>query len=126
MKKDFDDEPSAPYVHLGERLLAVGRIREGLSTAAQAAVDLGVRADEVRQWQVLYASDRTRSLKEFRQPGTPENWSLEMRARRLAALIADAERDLRVLNRELFASLGGSGAPGEPAEPLGPSSKKLA
>jgi hypothetical protein len=116
-------EPVPGYVHLGERLLAVGRIRAGVSTPTQVAHELGVKLEDVRQWQVHYAGDRTVGLQEFRRQGPREAWELEMRARRLADLIAETERDLRALHRELFRGMAAQ-EPG--AAPLDATSKEVA
>jgi hypothetical protein len=90
------------FVHLGDRLLALGRIREGGLTVEQAARELGVTADEVIGWQQVHAFERMVSIDELRASGSPEAQRLSKRAQRLADLVADAERELRELHQELL------------------------
>jgi hypothetical protein len=97
--------PANHFVHLGDRLLVLRRMRAGMMTAAQAASSLGVTVDEIRHWQQAHAGDAPVSLEEFRARGCGEAWQLRLRAKRLAALIAEAERTLRELNHELLERL---------------------
>lgn len=109
------------FVHLGDRLLAIGRIREGMLTVGEAARGLGVSVEEVAAWQQVHAFERMVSLDEMRAGGSPEAHRLSRRAERLAGLVADAERELRELHREL---LRGATASNDPyAEPGGASNK---
>jgi hypothetical protein len=109
------------FVHLGDRLLAIGRIREGMLTVEEAARELGVAVEEVIGWQQVHAFERTVSLDELRRGGSPEAQRLSKRAQRLADLVADAERELRELHQEL---LHGVMASNEPfADPSRPSNK---
>jgi hypothetical protein len=110
-------------VHLGDRLLAIGRIREGMLTVADAARELGVTLDEVIGWQQVHAFERMVSLDELRRGGSPEAMRLSKRAQRLADLVADAERELRELHQELVHGVMASNEPY--AEPR-PSFNKLA
>jgi hypothetical protein len=90
------------FVHLGDRLLAIARIREGMITGEQAARELGVTLDEVIDWHHMHALERMVSLDELRAGGSPEAHRLSKRAQRLADLIADAERELRGLHQEFL------------------------
>jgi hypothetical protein len=99
------------FVHLGDRLLAVGRIREGMLTAEEAARELGVAVEEVIGWQQVHAFERMVSLEELRGPGSPEAQRLSKRAQRLADLVADAERELRGLHQELLRGVMASNEP---------------
>jgi hypothetical protein len=92
----------AAFVHLGDRLLAIGRIRAGTLTVGEAARDLGVGVDEVVGWQQVHALERVVSLEELRGGGCAEVQRLSRRAQRLAGLVADAERELRRLHQELL------------------------
>jgi acetyl esterase/lipase len=109
------------FVHLGDRLLAIGRIRDGMLTAAEAARELGVDVDEVIGWQQVHAFERMVSLDEMRRAGSPEAQRLSKRAERLADLVADAERELRELHQELLQGVMASNEPF--AEPRPPSNK---
>jgi hypothetical protein len=110
-------------VHLGDRLLAIGRIRKGMLTVEQAARELGVGVDEVVAWLQLHAFERMVTLDELRGAGSPEVQRLSKRAQRLADLVADAERELRGLHQEL---LQGVTASNEPFADAGRSSNKFA
>lgn len=98
--------PAPAFVHLGDRLLAIGRVQAGVMTASQAARSLGVSSEEIREWQRVYAGDRTVSLAEFRSPATGEKARLTRRARILAALVGEAEKALRDLHLELIRVTG--------------------
>jgi hypothetical protein len=99
------------FVHLGDRLLAIGRIREGMLTAEDAARELGVGVEEVIGWQQVHAFERTVALDELRGAGSPEAQRLSKRAQRLADLVADAERELRELHQELLRGVTASNEP---------------
>jgi len=93
------------HVHLGDRLLAIGRVRSGVATIDEAARDLGVGRDDVLDWITQHAGERLVSLEELRAQGSPEMLRLARRAQRLAVLVAEAERSLRALNQELVRGL---------------------
>lgn len=101
----------ARHVHLGDRLLAVGRVRSGLCTVDEVAREHGVDRDEVLDWITRHAGERTVTFGELRAQGSPEMLRLARRAQRLAALVAEAERSLRSLNQELVRSLAPSNEP---------------
>jgi hypothetical protein len=101
----------AKFVHLGDRLLAIGRIRCGMLSVDEAARELGVHSDEVICWQQVHAFERMVSLEELRQRGSPEAQRLGKRAERLAELIARAERQLRELHQELIRGAVASNEP---------------
>lgn len=103
--------PRARYVHLGDRLLAIGRIRCGIATVEEAARDLGVTREEILDWVAAHGSERLVTLTELRSQGSPEMLRLARRAQRLAGLVADAERHLRVLNQELVRGIAASNEP---------------
>ena len=91
------------FVHLGDRLLAIERIRAGQLDAATAAQELGVSLREVLHWLHAHAGERTVTLEELRGETPPELARLARRVQKLATLVADAERLLRELHEE-FAS----------------------
>ena len=95
------------FVHLGERLVAVARIRAGATSVEETALALGVDAAEVAGWLSALAGERVHSLEELRQ-GSPEHARLAERARRLATLVAESERALRDLHQELIRGLDAS------------------
>ena len=95
------------FVHLGERLTAVARIRAGAASVEDTAIALGVDAAEVSVWLSTHAGERLHSLEELRQ-GSPEHVRLAERARRLAALVAESERALRDLHQELIRGIDAS------------------
>jgi len=92
--------PSRRFVHLGDRLLAIGRIRSGAQRADEVAADLGVTPEDVAHWVEVHASDRTVTFEELRERSSPEMLKLTRRAQRLADLVAQAERLLRDLHQE--------------------------
>jgi hypothetical protein len=92
----------AKFVHLGERLVAIERIRAGEITPAQAAAELGVDREEVLGWMEMHADDRLVTFDELREPGDPRTAKLASRARRLAELLAIAERRVHELHLELI------------------------
>lgn len=96
------------FVHLGERLLALGRIRSGLQTVPEAARELGVPEEAVRDWLTLHAGERVLSFSEARGEPSPRALALSRRAQRLAALIAEAERELRALHQRHLRGLAAS------------------
>jgi hypothetical protein len=106
------------HVHLGDRLLAVGRVRAGLATLDEVAAALAVTRDDVLDWVARHANERTVTLDELRAQGSPEMLRLARRAHLLADLVADAERDLRVLHQELVRGLLPSNEPFEPSNNL--------
>lgn len=87
------------FVHLGERLVCIERIRAGLMSCAEAAAELDVGEDEVRRWIDLHRDDRVVSIDELRESRSAR---LAARARRLAILLAAAERRVRELHLELI------------------------
>jgi transposase-like protein len=95
------------FVHLGERLVAVARIRAGAATVEETALALGVDPAEVAGWLSTHAGERMHSLEELRQ-GSPEHARLAERVRRLAALVAESERALRDLHQELIRGIDAS------------------
>ena len=105
----------ARHVHLGDRLLAIGRVRSGLATVDEVALAHGVSRDDVLDWVTQHAGERTVTLDELRAQGSPEMLRLARRAQRLAELVADAERSLRSLNQELVRSLAPSNEPFDPS-----------
>jgi hypothetical protein len=110
------------FVHLGDRLLAVGRIRRGMLTIEQAAAELGVEPAEVTAWQRQHAFERLVSVEEIRSPSSAHVQRLARRAERLAGLVADTERELRELHQEL---LRGAIASNEPFAAEAVDSKKV-
>jgi hypothetical protein len=89
------------FVHLGDRLQAIARIRAGTSDAHAIAEELGVTMDEVAHWLQVHREERNVTLEELREQATPEVLKLRRRAARLADLVAQAERMLRELHQEL-------------------------
>lgn len=106
--------PGRRFVHLGERLDAVARVRGG-DAIEEVAVDLGVMVEDVEAWILAHAGDRVHSIDEMRNGGSPEHMRLVQRARRLADLVAESERTLRNLHQELLNGLAPSND--EDAEP---------
>lgn len=96
------------FVHLGDRLDAIDRIREGRTDVERAARELGVTPAQVRDWQRMHAADRTVTLAEVRGPRTPEEARLGARVKLLARLVADADRELRALHEAYIRSLPAS------------------
>lgn len=101
----------ARHVHLGDRLLAIGRVRSGLATVDEVAHAHGVTRDDVLDWVTQHAGERTVTLDELRAQGSPQMLRLARRAQRLAELVAEAERSLRKLNQELVRGLAPSNEP---------------
>jgi len=100
-------KPAAPprFVHLGDRLLAVERVRAGLATLTQTADDLGVSIPELRKWQVEHSREQSVSLADLRPGQGPILQRLRARAKRLATLIAAHEREIRLLQQEFHGSV---------------------
>jgi hypothetical protein len=69
------------HVHLGDRLLAIARIRSGIQSAEEVANDLGVSAGDVERWLTLHADERIVTLAELRGRRKPAYARLERRAR---------------------------------------------
>ena len=97
------EKNSRRFIHLGDRLQALARIRSGEIDAQGVAAELGVELDHVRHWLEVHREERTVTLAELRDECTPEVLKLRRRAQRLADLLAQAERMLRELHQE-FAS----------------------
>lgn len=89
------------FVHLGERLATIERIRSGEITPAQAAEEHGVEREEVLRWMEMHGDDRVVTFDELRVSGDPRSARLAARARRLAQLLAIAERRVHELHLEL-------------------------
>jgi transposase-like protein len=99
------DEKKAPvrrFIHLGDRLLAISRIRAGTASVEDVAREFQVRAVEVRHWLDVHRAERTLSFAELRNTGSPEKQKLSRRAARLARLVAQAERLLHDLHNEFI------------------------
>jgi hypothetical protein len=96
--------PAAPhrarFVHLGDRLLAIARIRSGAASIELIAEELDVDPGEVANWLQLHGDDSVMSLDDVRDGDTPEVRSLTRRARLLAELVAEADRSIRELHQE--------------------------
>ena len=90
------------FVHLGERLLAIEKIRRGTLTVDDAANGLGVTRDEIAQWQRQHAGERHVTFEELRSAGERQALRLERRVRMLARLVADSEKHLRELHQQLL------------------------
>ena len=86
------------HVHLGTRLETAERVRLGAVSAAEAARALGVDEDDVIRW--VGSGEKPVSIDEVFAP--PEAQRLTRRARRLVALIAQAERDIRALTARML------------------------
>jgi len=98
--------PATPrFVHLGDRLLALERLRAGLATMTQTAESLGVSIAELRKWQVELSRERSVSLADLRPGQGPVLQRLRARAKRLASLIAASEREIRILQQEFHGSV---------------------
>src|SRR5215470_11914028 len=82
------------FVHLGDRLLAIGRIRSGAASIDTIAEEFDVDREEVARWLETHAGDRLTSLDELRY-GSDEMRALARRARCLIELVADADRRIR-------------------------------
>jgi transposase len=113
------------HVHLGDRLLAIGRIRSGIQSVEEVARDLGVSAGDVERWLTLHADERIVTLAELRGRRRPAYARLERRARRLTRLVEEAEREVRRLERELLSKQFGEKSP-ESAARVVPAQRKHA
>lgn len=90
------------FVHLGDRLACIERIRAGEITREEAAAELGVDEMQLLAWMEQHVGDRLVTLDELRVPADPRTARLALRARRLAELLAIAERRVRELHLELI------------------------
>ncbi|APV51098.1 hypothetical protein BWI17_16245 [Betaproteobacteria bacterium GR16-43] len=104
-KSKAKTEVPARFVHLGDRLLALERVRAGVSSAHEAARSVGVSPTEFRKWQLEHSRERIVRLSELRQGQGSVQQALRLRARRLADLIAATERVLRDLHQDLVDSV---------------------
>ena len=95
------------HIHLGTRAEIAERVRQGRTSAAQAASELGVEEGEVRRW--VESGERPLLLEEI--VASPESVRLTRRAQRLVALITSCDATIRSLTRRLEA--GASLACGE-------------
>jgi len=102
MKPSVEKKKSAArrFVHLGDRLLAIGRIRSGAASVEQVAHELDVDPFEVLHWIDVHHAERTVTFEELREQCSPETARLTRRVQRLADLVAQAERLLRDLHQE--------------------------
>ena len=96
------------FVHLGDRLLAIGRIRSGVASVDLIAQEYGVGTEDVLGWIDAHSGDRFTSLDELRPFGSPEMRGLAQRARHLANLVAEADRLIRELHQEYVLGLAAS------------------
>jgi len=96
------------FVHLGDRLLAIGRIRSGAASIDLIAQEYGVETEDVVGWIESHSGDRFTSLDELRPLGSPEMRGLAQRARHLAHLVAEADRLIRDLHQEYVLGLAAS------------------
>jgi hypothetical protein len=87
-------------VHLGDRLLAIGRIRSGAASVDLIAEEFDVEPDEVMKWLQMHAGDCLMSVGDVRDGTSPEMRELTRRARLLAELVAEADRTMRELHQE--------------------------
>jgi hypothetical protein len=90
------------FVHLGERLLAIEKIRRGTLSVDDAAEGIGVTREEIAQWQRQHAGERHVTFDELRSAGERQALRLERRVRMLARLVADSEKQLRDLHQQLL------------------------
>lgn len=122
MRRAEGGAPARRHVHLGERLVAVSRIRSNLASVEEIACSLGVAQGEVLGWLRDHAHERMHTLEELRQGGAA-HLRLASRAHRLAALVAECERELRILHQELVRGLDASNDDAEPSKELAPISQ---
>jgi hypothetical protein len=108
---------TARYVHLGERLAALGRIRRGAWSVDAAAAELGVTCGEILEWQRRHRDDRVLSFDEARS-GSPRAHRLRQRAAHLAKLVEQVERQIRELHQELLQAPHPSKQFGQEAHPV--------
>jgi len=104
-------DPEAPrrtrFVHLGDRLLAIGRIRSGAASIARIAEELEVEPEDVMNWMEVHASESVVTLDELRDGDSPEMRALACRARQLKQLVIEADRVIRDLHQEYVLMLAG-------------------
>jgi hypothetical protein len=105
------------YVHLGERLAALARIRRGEWSIDDAVARLGVTRVEIAEWQQRHRDDRVLSFEEARS-ASPAAHRLRRRAANLAKLVEDTERRIRDLHQELLQSLQAPKQFGQDAPPV--------
>jgi hypothetical protein len=91
--------PRGHFVHLGDRLLAIGRIRSGAASVDAIAEEFDVEREEVERWLEAHAGERPTTLDELRH-GSDEMRGLHRKARCLMELVADADRRIRDLHQE--------------------------
>ena len=97
--------PRKRFVHLGDRLLAIARIRSGAASIELIAEEFDVESTEVASWLEVHAHDRVMLLSELREGASPQVRDLMRRARLLAQLVADADRIIRELHQEYVMTL---------------------
>jgi hypothetical protein len=100
--------PRKRFVHLGDRLLAIARIRSGAASIELIAEEFDIDAADVTQWLQVHADDRVMLLGELRDGDSPQMRDLMRRARLLAELVADADRSIRELHQEYVLMLAAS------------------
>ena len=110
MKTNEEGRPRARFVHLGDRLLAIGRLRAGSASVDMIAQEHDVDRGDVLSWLAAHSGDRVVGLDELRAPSAAAR-RLSLRVRRLSALIEDAERALRDLHQEYLLGLAASNDP---------------
>ena len=88
---------SRRHIHLGTRLETAEKVRRGELSAREAADALGVAEGEVLRW--VESGERPVSIEEVFV--TPEARRLTRRARRLVALIAEADVAIREMTKRL-------------------------
>ncbi|HYC38193.1 MAG TPA: hypothetical protein VEC19_17330 [Usitatibacter sp.] len=98
------------FVHLGERLLAIGRVRSGLASLERVADDYGVEVDDVRSWLEIHRGECLVTFEQLGAGATPETRLLVARAQRLAELVAQSERRIRDLHQEYLLALAAPAA----------------
>jgi len=97
--------PRKRFVHLGDRLLAIARVRSGAASIELVAEEFDVEPSEVASWLQVHADDRVMLLSELRDGASPQVRDLIRRARLLAELLADADRIIRELHQEYVMTL---------------------
>jgi transposase-like protein len=95
-------------VHLGDRLLAIARIRSGAASIELIAEEFDIEPADVTQWLQVHGDDRVMLLSELRDGDSPQMRELMRRARLLAELVADADRSIRELHQEYVLTLAAS------------------
>lgn len=111
MKSARERTPRARFVHLGDRLLAIARLRAGSASVDMIAQEHDVDRVEILSWLAAHAGERVVGLDELRAPRSAAARQLSLRVRRLSALIEDAERALRDLHQEYVLTLAASNEP---------------